>query len=332
MKPLLTVPEIMDPLVVMDAGGIHVAAQSVSEKLERKNLSPSLVSGLEQCPAKWFGESFVLKDLVQEEPDNAARRGGLYHKIMEDFFTLEAEERTHEALRATMNEVLKSDDYRDMAAMPEALEWLKNAINGYFRMGGKPQQVEVATVRDPKSGKERLGLEVFVKGRLGDTKREILGFVDRLVRDKRQGGEAVIIEDWKSGAKAKRWNPANKGNEGLAEARQQFIYAELLGGEGYSMHVTGARLIYPVAQEMVTVDLGNEKLREKVYSSVQEADEKLDIFTANNTFEYGPSFLCAWCPLAKICPSATIKPYAKMQDAYAQQPEPEVLLRGIEMR
>lgn len=314
--------DFSEPLARIDSEGIHVVADSVSKKLAKKNISPSLITGLEKCPASWFSDSFVLRDLIQEQPDNPARRGNLYHKVMEIFFAEDPGNRTHTRIKEIVDEALASDEFKDMAEMPEVIAWLRGAINGYYSMGAKPDRVKVAKLTDDE-GKESIGLEVFVKGKIGDSKRDTLGFIDRLVQDPREDG-AVIIEDWKTGAKVKRWNPNTKSTDGLGEARQQFIYAKLLAQQG--VKVTGARLIYPVPQEIVKVDLQDEAFSKRVENDVEEADAKLDIFIERNTFEYKPSVLCAWCPMAKICSEALIKPFPKMREAYANQPEPEDLL------
>lgn len=659
------------PRVSMDSEGLHVVSEEVAEKLARKNISPSLVSSLEQCPAKWLGESFVVRELVEEEPDNAARRGTLFHKVMEVFFALPPEERTKTKIKDIVEEVFAEDEFKDLSELPEVVTWLRDAINGYYSMKAQPEKVQVATIPDEK-GEQVSGLEVFVKGKIGDTKRETLGFIDRLVKDTRPGVPegSVVVEDWKglaldtliptpngfttmekikvgdyalsslgaptkvmkksqvhnrpcyeislssketvvcdnehlwavvyrmkssskfveetltadelyelfndsdlvkihisnpealnlpevdlpidpyilgawlgdghnrggyiscggsdrdamekilsglwptvkwhqdsrnsngdfsfpaqkgknlsallkdegllynkhipekylfasheqrlallqglmdtdgtwsksrnravfgginkqlvadvrqlvasfgvnaswneiyktlpwkdnetygpiytmefatfsfnpfrlprkrmlaetyddtlktkrqsslryieavtpipsvptqcigvdsedslyqfgklftlthnTGAKVKRWNPKTKGDEGRGEARQQVIYKELLQQRG--INVTGARLIFPVAREVVNINLNDEKFLNQCVTDIEEADAKLDIFIERNTFEYKPSFLCSWCSLAKICPAAQIKPYKKMQDAYAKQPGPEVLL------
>jgi putative RecB family exonuclease len=315
-------------LVSMDRSGIHIVSPEVSEKLENKKISASMITSLSQCPARWAADSFAIPELVEQEPDNPARRGSLFHKVMEDFFKLDPAERTPAKIREISKETLFSEDFKDFKRNPEVIKWLKDAIDGYYSMGGKPKDVKVANVQLKGSSSPKKGLEIFVKGKIGDTKRDTLGFIDRLIEAKKPN--AVIIEDWKTGAKAKHWKESTKGDEGLAEQRQQIIYSMIV--EQSDIEVSKARLIYPVAREIVNVELDNEKLRKKVIESVEETDRNLDTMIDNNTFELQPNFLCAWCPLAKICPAAQIKPYAKMQEAYAKQPDPEVLLKGIELK
>lgn len=619
-----------EKLIYLDSEGAHISARSVAEKLEKKKLSASMITGLlgdTGCAARWLADSFVVREVVEEEPDSPARRGSLFHKVMEDLFALEPEERTQTKVKELAVQTLKSDEFKDLSKNRDVFEWLKGAINGYYSMGGNPEKVEIAEISMEEGKDPKKGLEIFVKGRIGDSKREILGFIDRLVLNTVRKDGSLIIEDWKglaldtllptpngwttmkevqegdqvlgsqgqiinvlnksdihnrpcyeitfsngetvvcdnvhlwtfdhylnttqpgqtisernitldadevyeewkkikdhekshlrikntsslkgikafqkleeiddfvnvliqeangekslssstsetvqsllrstdeerlfflrslmryygvfenyslmsgivvfedstpdfiireifkellstfgmnytqeddgsisflsvlfnpfheddensfsklehseidysiksfdlthytyivdmkpvesvptqcikvdsddslylfgstmipthnTGAKAKKWKSHTKSDEGLAEQRQQLIYKMLLEQQGFK--VSGARLIYPVAGEIVKVDMKDEELAQRVVQDVEETDKALDVMIENNTFEYKPSFLCSWCSLSKICIKADIKPYKKMQDAYASQPEPEVLLKVIDVR
>lgn len=300
----------------IDKSGLHIASSDVNEKLNKKSLSASMVTALnENCSASWLANTFVIPEVIDTPPDNAASRGSLFHKVMEDFFALPKEERTHAAMRKTAKSVLYSEEFLPLSKSKEAVKWLKDAINSYYIMGGSPQKVEISKIK--MDDREIVGLEAFVKGRIGNTQREILGFIDQVVDDLKNPG-SVVVQDWKTGAKAKHWNPKTVSTEGLAEQRQQIIYSMLLGQKG--VNVSSARLVYPVAREVVNVNLNDYEMKNRVVSNVEEVDKKLTHLQENNTFEFSPSFLCAWCPLAKICPEADIKPYKKMQDAIKTQP------------
>jgi CRISPR/Cas system-associated exonuclease Cas4 (RecB family) len=320
---------IESPVMSISNGGLSIISPEIAEKLAKKSISPSLVTGLKGCAAQWAAGTFVMRDLIKEDPDNAATRGSLFHKVMEDAFADEPERRTRERINEHRDAVLETPEFSFFKEIPEALAWLDNAIDGYYAMGGRPELVKVASIKRPEDSKPKLGLEVFVKGNLAGAKRDTLGFIDRLTVDQKREDEfGVIIEDWKSGAKAKKWNPKTKSDDGRAEARQQVIYSMLLEQQG--VNVTGARLIFPVAQEVVTVDLEDEKFKESVLEDIKEADEALDHYEKTNLFEFKPSFLCSWCPLAKICPKAQVERFAKARDAYAKQPAIEVLAQGFE--
>lgn len=317
------------PLIAVSNAGLSIVSPAIAEKLAKKSISPSLITGLQGCPAKWVASTFVMRDLVKEDPDNAATRGSLFHKVMELAFAEPPEARTKARIYEISNEVLKTDEFAFFTHIPPALEWLNKAIEGYYTMGGRPEKVKIASIQRDEDSEPKIGLEVFVKGNLAGASRDTLGFIDRLAVDQlNEEAEGVIIEDWKSGAKAKKWNPKTKSDDGKAEARQQVIYSMLLKKQG--INVTGARLIFPVAQEVVNVDLEDAAFVEGVIADIKETDEALDNYIENNLFEYKPSFLCSWCPLVKICPKAQVEKFPKARAAYAQQPPIEVLAEAFE--
>lgn len=312
--------------ITVDSTGAHIADASVSEALAKKNLSASLITGIEGCPARWLADTFVIRDLVEQDQDNAATRGSLFHRVMEHFFAEEPDLRTPELVKGLVNKTLQEDDFIHFAKNKDAIQWLREAINGYYNMGGDPKTVKIAEIETPKG--PRSGLELFVKGQLGDTERNVLGFIDRVIVDPRDESK-IIIEDWKSGAKAKHWKGKfAPGSEGLPEQRQQMIYTLLLEKQG--LDVSLARLIYPVAREVVRVSTKNEELRTNVVKQVENADKALTHMTEQNTFDCKPSFLCSWCPLSQVCPVADLKPYGKLKTAAAQQPRAEDLYPTIQ--
>ena len=412
--------KITEPLVEITKDGIRVLSTETSAKLAKKKLSASTITGLQGCPASWLANSFVLPGLLEEEPDNAARRGSMFHQVMENFFGHKPEERTHEIMRQEVKNVLSSDEYKDLAQIREAVLWLRAAVNGYYNMhaDADPSEVVIAELETVsptgkgtafgevieklgtgKSSKEEIevavedalsssnyyrlrsneaavkwikksaksylkehgedldapeaiaarnelvftgnrsvdpGLEIFVVGRIGNATRDTLGFIDRVKEvDREEGSDIsseVMVEDWKSGAKVKKYKPGTKAKnpEGLAEQRQQIIYSLLLEQEK-GVKVTGARLIYPVAREVVNVDLTDEALRARVIADVEAADAQLTDHIERNLFEYSPSILCSWCPLAKICPAAkTFNHVEKARVAWDSQPEPEQLSDAIQ--
>jgi len=318
----------MEPLLAISNGGISVIHETVAEKLERKQLSPSLIRDInEGCPAAWVAGTYAVPQLIKEEPDTAASRGSLYHKVMEIAFELPAEERTRERIDSIIPEVLESDEFSFFKDNVQALEWLEDAIDGYYEMGGRPRRVQVAKYQRKDDEEPKLGLEVFVKGKLANASRDTLGYIDRLAVDQiNEGG--VIIEDWKTGAKAKEWNPKTKSTDGLAEARQQVIYSMLLSQTG--VNVTGARLIYPVARKMVPIPVDDEKFNKRVLEDVEKADESLTNMIETNLFEYKPSILCSWCPLNKICPVPNNASFEKARLARQKQPSVEDLAPGFD--
>lgn len=315
-----------DKLFTMDDEGAHIASDEVTAKLKKKNLSPSLVTGLEGCAARWVVETFARDQLPQDQ-DSPATRGSLFHKVMEEVFAEKPLDRTHDLVKAKVKEVLEDKEFEHFKTNREAIAWLRDAINSYYKMGGNPQTVTVARVPTKKGTQP--GLEIFVRGKIGETKRDVLGFVDRVIEHPKKPGE-MVVEDWKTGKKAKQWNGDIESEEGMAEQRQQVIYSMLLEERG--VVVSTARLIYPVAETVVKVDPKNQDLRDKVTRDLEEADKKLQHYEETNTFEYKPSFLCSWCPLVKACPKANVKMVGKLKTAYESQPDLDVLDEFIEFQ
>lgn len=307
--------------------GLSVISAEVTEKLAKKNISPSMVTSLGNCPAQWAAGSFVLPSLLPQDDDNAASRGSLFHKVMEVFFDREPENRPRTDIPAIIDDVLETEEFALFKDNEDALRWLDNAIDGYYRMGGRPEKVRIANYKRAGEEVERKGLEVFVKGKIGNTERNCLGFIDRLAEDHRVE-DGVIIEDWKSGAKAKVWNPKTKSTDGQAEARQQVMYSMLLKDEG--VNVTGARLIYPVAEKVVPVTIDDPDFNARVIEDVENTDKALTTMIENNEFEYRPNVLCSWCSISRLCPRAKIGNFPKAREAARKQPGIEVLAPGFD--
>lgn len=315
----------MKQVLKLDNEGVHIIDHSISELLEKKQLSPSMITGLENCPAKWVADSFVLRDIMKPDADSPALRGSYFHEVMEEFFKLPPEERSKENLKGLMNQFIKDPEFKILATSKDSMAWIKTAFANYYKMGAQPEKVRIATIE--VDGKEREGLEIFVRGNIGGTERDILGLVDRVVE--RQDGDGYLIEDYKTG-KVYRWKNHTKSDDGLAEQRQQIIYTILMRKMG--INVNSARLVYPVYKEIVPVELENKELVQRVISDVKEADENLKIMEENNTFEFNPTFLCSWCSLSKICTKAQLNRRSdKMRTAHESQPDPEFLEHVIEV-
>lgn len=319
----------MEKKIYLDRNGMHIGSPEIAEKIQKKKISASMISALEGCHAQWLAGTFVIPDLMEEEPDNAMTRGSLFHSVMEEFFKLEPEERTKETLNEVTAEVLSKPEYIHFRVIPDAITWLKTAIRNYYDfLEENPKEVRVAQI----DGK--LGLERFVSGKIGNSERSTLGFIDRIVEDPENPG-SVIVEDWKTGANAKKWNPKTKSDDGLKEARQQVLYSLLLEQSGED--VSGARLLFPMAKTIVDVDTEDVDFRKRVVADVEKTDRTLDSLIESNDFEFKPNFLCSFCPLSKICPSAMLKNHikkdgtpSKLKLAFDNQPDPSILEKGID--
>lgn len=321
--------------------GVSILDEDIKDNFKNKKISASLVTGMFGCPAQW-AVNRPLGEFLEVDMDNALVRGSWFHRIMEVFFSRPREERTYKnCLRDAKIVTAEEKDFQHLGGNREAKQWLKEAIDNYFEMGAKPENVRVATYQ----GKD--GLECFVSGHIEGMNRDFLGFIDRLAVSSKGG---VIIEDWKTGGKAKHYQKGNRYDEGWPEARQQILYSILLnleytsGKQNMFAHaddfnennarnviVDKARLIFPVAGEVVDVDIHDQELVDRAVADAIEAEKRYDSYLEENTFPYNPSFLCHWCPLAKVCPQATKRSgrVQKAMDAWDNQPEPEELEVGL---
>lgn len=191
----------------------------------------------------------------------------------------------------------------------------------------------------------KLGLEMPLSGTVEGSDRRVFGIIDRLIVD--PDDNTLIIDDYKSGAKAHHYNP-NSPYSDFNYTRQQVLYSMLLeqnmsliqteNGGVPPKTVKYARLLYPIAKNgqypeqvgvVEPVDVQNKAFRKTVMDDVRETCETMAGSCEKNTFSYQSSALCAWCPLAKVCPNATIYSNQKFYDAKSKQPEREILEKSM---
>lgn len=303
--------------------GIKVIDEDLVKTLENKKLSASLVTGMLDCPARWVSGS-ILRNFIKEEQDNALTRGSFYHRVMEKFFLLDKEQRVRTLIPGVIEEVLAEEEFIHFKDNKEALEWIQVAINNYYDMGSVPENINIAEFNGRK------GLEFFIEGKIPGCERKILGFVDRLIYDNKNN---LVIDDWKTGAKSKRYSGTAK-EEGWPEARQQILYSQIMSQIEPEKVISKARLIFPVAKDVVNVDIHNKELINKALNDTVKAEKKYNKAVEDNNFEYNPSFLCHWCPLVKACPQSNpvVKRVEKAKLAYESQPSVEELEVGLSLK
>lgn len=354
----------MSKFISIDKSGVHVLDEKLRESLERKKLSASTINSLvDGCHAQFVGQ-MALNRFIDPPLDSALTRGTLFHYVMEKFFALPQGERSVANMRVIVDEVLAEPAYAFWNDIPEGVEWLKKtAVNGYYlllknasgsvdshEIEDNPNDVQIASIVNPDTGVESVGLEVPVKGRIGSIERDIIGFIDRVVVspdspvDDFFESPVVRVQDWKSGGTLKKWSGKPDDKQGLDNKRQQFIYGMLLEQLGYE--VDKVQLIFPASVQtksskraklpdsprpgVVSFDYDDDDFKEKVIEDVELADKQLTAILETNTAEFNPSILCHWCPLAKICPSMEVNTkVVKCVDAYNEQPSPQELQEGI---
>lgn len=277
-------------LVKVVKEGIVILDNDFKNKVIKKNLSASMVSSFADCPADWLMNSFILPMIDHEEPIYFAR-GNMFHKIMEDFFRLPKEERNPKILSQLAMVVIRKD-YAAYLNDLETMNWIKEALQGYLETGFTYKDVDVAQiVKNAKKGPE-LGIEIFVRGKLGNTTRDVVGFVDRV--DQMADGSLRVV-DYKSGKKIYPFDPNKEimQNNDFGYWRQQLAYSMLLEQDGHK--VGSAVLEFPIARGQVDVDVSNEKLREQVKRDFEATDIAFNKCLEDNLFPFYGHMFCKWC-------------------------------------
>lgn len=295
-----------DPkLVKVTEKGIVILDQDLMNNIKEKNLSASMVSSFFQCPADWLMDSFLLPKMDYEEPVHFVR-GNMFHSIMEKFFTLEKEQRNPKTLSQAAMYVVKKD-YKEHLTNLETMNWLKEALQGYLETGFPYADVNVARIIKDKSKGPELGVEIFVRGRLGNTTRDVVGFVDR-VDDLGDGSLQVV--DYKSGKKIYPFDPNSpiSDRNDFGYWRQQLAYSMLLEQSGHK--VSKAKLEFPIARGEVIVDVNNQELRKQVVKDFEAVDAALNKCIEDNFFPFNGHMFCKWCGM--LSPNFSPSRYGKL--------------------
>lgn len=308
------------------------------ERLGKSKISPSLVMALHGCLAsfavKRYAWAFELESASVE-----MKRGQAFHEVFERLMALPADVRTLDVAKSFTGEVLGKPDYDLIRALPDQVDWLYETVGNAFtfrRADGSvesPQDTELYVMPDGKPA-----LEVPVSGAIGGATRETFGIIDRItVND----DGSPVIQDYKTASKMKRYSPsivkrsgAHAGEriprlpekivnpdgteswripDGFKEAHQQYSY--LILAEQNGIDVKDAELLFPAVHDSYNVapvpalitsveDPEPEVVAfdKWVRDSYKAADEAVDKLSTTGVFPYSPSFLCSWCPLAKLCP------------------------------
>lgn len=277
-------------LVQVTKEGIRILDQDLLEKVKNKQLSASMISSLDQCPADWFMSTFILPLMDYEEPSYFLR-GHIFHETMEKFFSFPKEQRSPKLLSQSAMYVMQNN-YKSHLENKETLAWVKDALKGYLDSGFNYSNVDIAEIEREAGKAPKKGIEIFVKGKIGNTERNVVGFVDRV--DRLPNGSLQIV-DYKTGKKISPFDPTKPLGDGndFSYWRQQLAYTMLLEKEGH--YVGGAKLEFPIAKGEVVVDIQNEHLRKQVEKDFEQCDANLTKYINDNLFPFKGHFFCKWC-------------------------------------
>lgn len=278
----------INKLVRVTNKGLEIIDEELMNKVKKKKLSPSMVSSFQQCPADWLMDSFILKEIEHEEPIYFAR-GHIFHETMEKFYAEDKNKRNKKLLGKLATQVMK-ENYSHLIADKETMAWVMKALVGYVDIVPDYANEEIAMIE----GKKGLtpGLEVFVNAHVGNTKRQVVGIVDKISVNE---DGSLTIEDFKTGQKVGKFDPNEKisKDNDFGYWRQQIYYAMALEQKG--LNISNVKLTYPIAGEVVHIDFKNEDLRKQVIEDFEELDRNFEICIEQNLFPFKGHFWCQWC-------------------------------------
>ncbi len=283
--------------MAVDQGAAEAGA-SPAERVSRRvdgvevlgAISPSRAADFMTCPLLY---RFRTVDRIPEPFSIHAVRGTVVHRVLEDLFSLPAEERTPERARAmlvpTWEAFVEADPRLGVMvaeaeaadpASPGFLDWIRSGwevLDRYFELED-PRRLEPA---------ER---ELYVETLL-DSKLLLRGFVDRL--DVAPDG-AIRISDYKSGS--------SPGEAGEAKALFQMKFYALVIWRMRGVLPKVLQLVYLGNGEILRYEpdeadlLATERKVNALWEAIRRADEEQD-------WRPNPSRACDWCAHKVRCPA-----------------------------
>lgn len=333
--PMPTVGEVK---AVMTRDALIIEDADLLRRLANAKLSPSLVMSLYGCLGSFAVKRFSWAFGIDSDSVEM-KRGSAFHEVFEKLMALPPDERSTERAEALTGDVLGNSEYQLVSGDPEQVQWLSETVHKAFsfrRPGEVPESPSDTVLFSMPDGK--LPLEVPISGVIGGAKRETFGVIDRISV---AADGTVVVQDYKTGSKMKPYSlsitkrsgkdagktiprlpelsvsreglEAWKIPDGFREAFQQYSY--LLLAEQNGLEATRAELLFPAVDDALNVapvppllsSLDNPSDEAVAFDSwvknaYVSADEKVDELASSGVFPFAPSFLCSWCPLAKMCP------------------------------
>ena len=264
-------------------------AESLSTPVDGVNvlgsLSPSRASDFTSCPLLY---RFRTIDQLPEPPSEAAARGTVVHKVLEDLFDLPAPERTPRQAKSMVEQAW--EDVRSLdpvlatlftseteGAEEDWLESCRQVLRRYFDLED-PRRLEPA---------ER---EHYVEALL-DSKLLLRGFIDRV--DVAADGRIRVV-DYKSG------RVPSEAYEAKALFQLKF----------YALVIWRTRGVVPAMLQLIYLGSGDilryvpdeadllatERKAEAIWRAIRTAQE-------TGEWQPNPGRLCGWCAHKSLCPA-----------------------------
>ena len=221
-------------------------------------LSPTVIKGFLSCPA-----NYVYEKTVPYNPSSAASVGTSFHKIMEEFYSLEPEERDGRHLELLRDEVIREKDEE-----AERLQIQKD-LDGYFEardyLTGKPMDhkaLECDTEKFFKAYLSPLGKKFS---------KPAYCLLDRL--DYREDGNLYII-DYKTSL-----SPGNptESSLGINGYLPQLVFYKWITEQELGREVKAAMICSPLADEghkYVKANVDSLDVQRHVVMQVEEFEEE----------------------------------------------------------
>lgn len=242
-----------------------------------KHLSPSSIGTFEQCPLKF---KYSRIDGLSEPPTIHTLLGNFVHSILEDLYSLPADERTIQQARIIARnqwESVYGGSAKSMNLNERDFRWKAwYCIENLWKMEN-PSTVEVGEVEREVLGEIR---GVSIKG-----------FVDRYRFD---NNGKLIVEDYKTG---KVPNPNYLEDKFF----QLLVYASMLK-ELEVGDTSTVSLLYLAGTKRFNKKVTQDDL-DKTVNKIVETKQAVDMFCEQEKFPAKPSSLCNWCHFKKICPA-----------------------------
>lgn len=238
-----------------------------------KYLSASGLDTYTNCPKRYY-YSKVAK-LPEPPVGDAARVGTLIHSVMEEFYSLPADNRSHFAIQNIAEDQWDkfkiSDSYMYIESSDEEVKTkVKRAVDLLFEIE-IPSNIDVVAV------------EMEIRTEVGGA--PIFGYIDRIERGE---DDSLIVTDFKFGK-----YPASTYH--AVKIRQPMLYAAALKTLGET--VSKVQLIYGATGDVIerpVTERSLEKITERFVSVWN------NIVAGNFPEKTGP--LCAYCPFEALCP------------------------------
>ena len=246
-------------------------------------LSPSSIGTFRDCPMKF---KFSRIDRISEPPTWATHLGSFVHEVLENFYQLDADQRTIDMVRAMAAERWKVSDWEtqvNQLVKPEG-----TIVD--FKKAAFECMTNLWKLEDPQDT-ELDGLEHEVLADIDGVSMK--GYIDRFIFDE---NGSVIISDYKTG---KVPNPKFKSED---DKFFQLITYALMLQEADQEETSKVQLLYLKVAQKHEVAVTPVKLN-IARGVIVETKEMIDASCASGEFACNVTKLCDWCFFKSQCPA-----------------------------